>query len=370
MNAFNEVKKNFGFGCMRLKMTKDKVDMKEFNKMVDYFIDNGFNYFDTAHVYLNGQSELALKEGLVKRYPRDKYLIADKLSSSNFEKEEDLESLFQNQLECVGVDYFDFYLMHAQDRNKYEKYTKTHAYEFGLKKKQEGRIKHLGISFHDSADILEKILKDHPEIEFVQIQFNYADFDNPVVQSKKCYDVCVKYNKPVIVMEPVRGGDLVNLPKSADKIFKELKGGSNASYAIRFAASYENVFMVLSGMSNFEQMKDNLSYMKEFVPINEKERNAIAKVVAIYNNLDIIQCTSCRYCVSGCPKNIPIPDIFTCLNAKIAFNERSAPYYYDNHTKDKGKAKDCIKCGKCEQICPQKIQIRHYLEVASKNFDN
>lgn len=232
--------------------------------MVDTFLEQGFNYFDIAHGYLNGKSELALKECLTSRHKREEYILTDKLTMPYFNKQEDIRPFFESQLEACGVEYFDFYLMHAQSKDIFAHFKKCHAYETALELKEEGKIRHFGISFHDKAEVLEEILKEYPQIEVVQIQFNYVDYEDPAVESRKCYEVCRKYNKPAIIMEPVKGGNLVNLPEDARKILNDFHGGSTASYAVRFAASFEGVMMVLSGMSNLEQMKDNLSYMKEF----------------------------------------------------------------------------------------------------------
>jgi hypothetical protein len=253
-----KIKKNFGFGCMRLPMADGKVDYTEFTKMVDLFLEKGFNYFDTAHGYLDGQSEVAIRECLTKRYPRESYILTDKLTDPYFEKEEDIRPFFEEQLSICGVDYFDFYLMHAQNRDVFEKFKKCRAYETAFALRDEGKIRHVGISFHDTAEVLEQILTEYPEIEIVQIQLNYVDYEDVGVQSRKCLEVCQKLGKPVIVMEPVKGGSLVNLPAEARQVFDELHGGSYASYAVRFAAGCEGVVMVLSGMSNLAQMEDNL----------------------------------------------------------------------------------------------------------------
>ena len=254
MNDFNEVKKNFGFGCMRLPMNGDKVDFDEFTKMVDLFIASGFNYFDTAHGYLDGKSETALAECLVKRYPRDKYILTDKLTGAYFNSESEVRPFFESQLNILGVDYFDFYLMHAQTAEIYEKFKRCRAYEQSIEFKKEGKIRHFGLSFHDKAEVLDRILTEYPEVEFVQIQLNYVDIDDPAIQSRKCYEVCRKHGKPVVIMEPVKGGNLVNLPEEGKKVLADLNGGSAASYALRYAAGFDGVFMVLSGMSNLEQM--------------------------------------------------------------------------------------------------------------------
>lgn len=370
MEAFENVNKKFGFGCMRLPMKGDKVDTEEFSKMVDTFIENGFNYFDTAHGYLGGLSETAIKECLTSRYPRDQYILTDKLTNFFFKKEEDIRPFFESQLEACGVDYFDYYLMHAQSADNFAFFKKCHAYETALELKKEGKIRHFGISFHDRADVLEQILKEYPQIEAVQIQFNYLDYEDPAVESKKCYEVCCKYGKPVIVMEPVKGGNLVKLPDEARAVFDKLHGGSPAGYAIRFAAGFDGIRMVLSGMSSLEQMEDNISYMKDFQPLSKEEQEAVQKVTEIFQSQNVIQCTACRYCTAGCPKHISIPDLFACMNAKKIFHDWNTDYYYNNvHTVNNGKASDCIKCGKCEKACPQHLPIRKLLEDVAEEFE-
>ena len=328
--------------------------------MADAFIQAGFNYFDTAHGYIGGRSETAIRDCVAKRYPREKFLLTDKLTDPYFKKQEDIRPFFEQQLQWCGVDYFDFYLMHAQDRNNYQKYKRCKAYETCYALKQEGLIRHFGISFHDKADVLDMILTEHPEIEIVQIQFNYVDYEDASVESRKVYEICEKHGKPVIVMEPVKGGSLVNLPADADKILRDLNGGSNASYAIRFAASFPNMAMVLSGMSDMAQMQDNVGAMKDFKPLDEREMAAIP-------------CTSCRYCIeeNECPKGIRIPDLFSALNAHEAFHNWNTGYYYNNIITGggHGKASDCIKCGKCEKVCPQHLPIRNLLKDVAKTFE-
>ncbi|MDE7163835.1 MAG: aldo/keto reductase [Clostridiales bacterium] len=367
---FNEVHKNFGFGCMRLPMNGDNVDFAEFNKMIDTFIANGFNYFDTAHGYLQGKSETALRDCLVARYPRDKYILTNKLTTFYFENEADVRPFFESQLKICGVDYFDFYLMHAQSKEIFAKFKRCRAYEQALELKAEGKIKHFGISFHDTAEVLDQILTEYPQVEVVQIQLNYADYDDPAVQSRKCLEVCNKHNKPVIVMEPVKGGNLVNLPEDAKKYFEALGGASTASYAIRFAAGCKGVFMVLSGMSDMAQMTDNISYMKNFKPLDEKEMQAVNNVCAVFKGMNLIPCTACRYCTDGCPEKISIPDLFSCLNTKNIYHDWNADYYYNEvHTKVGGKASACVKCGKCEKACPQHLPIRELLKDVAKEFE-
>ena len=370
MEQMDKVKKNFGFGCMRLPMNGDQVDIAETTRMVDEFLAQGFNYFDTAHGYIGGKSELALKECLTSRYPREAYSLTDKLTDSYFKTEADIRPFFESQLEACGVDYFDFYLMHAQNADNFKKFKACRAYETAFALKAEGKIRHVGLSFHDRAEVLDQILTEYPQIEVVQIQFNYLDYDDIAVQSRKCYEVCRKHGKPVLVMEPVKGGSLVNLPDDAKKVLDDLHGGSPASYAIRFAASFPGMMMVLSGMSNLEQMQDNLSYMRDFKPLNETELAAVKKVQEIFHKMNMIPCTACRYCVEGCPKQISIPDLFAIMNIKQLHHDWNADYYYEEvHTAPGRRASDCLKCGKCEKICPQHLPIRKLLEEVAKEFD-
>lgn len=364
------IKKNFGFGCMRLPLKDGEIDLAETSRMVDYFLEQGFNYFDTAHGYLQGRSETALKACLTSRHPRDSYILTNKLTGSFFKTEADIRPFFQSQLEACGVDYFDFYLMHAQSATFYQHFKKCRAYETAFALKAEGKIKHVGISFHDHAEVLEQILTDYPEIEVVQIQFNYVDYDDPAVQSRKCYEVCRRHGKPVLVMEPVKGGNLVNLPEEARKVLDELHGGSPASYAIRFAAGFPGMMMVLSGMSSMEQMKDNLSYMKDFQPLNETELEAVKKVQSIFRGMNLIPCTACRYCTDGCPRQIAIPDLFAVMNTKQIYHDWNADFYYNNvYTGAGRRASDCIQCGRCEKACPQHLPIRRLLTEIAAEFD-
>ena len=370
---FPEIHGNFGFGCMRLPMKGEAVDYDEFIRMADAFIAAGFNYFDTAHGYIGGQSETAIRDCVSKRYDRSRFLLTNKLTDPYFQKQEDIRPFFEQQLAWCGVEYFDFYLMHAQDKNNYKKFSRCKAYETAYELKKDGLIRHMGISFHDKADVLDMILTEHPEVEIVQIQFNYVDYEDASVESRKVYEVCEKHGKPVIVMEPVKGGSLVNLPADADRIFRDLNGGSNASYAIRFAASFPNMAMVLSGMSNMAQMEDNLSAMKDFRPLDETEMQAVKNVCGIFRSLNLIPCTSCRYCVeeNECPKGIRIPDMFSSLNAHEAFHNWNTNFYYNSVITGggHGKASECIQCGKCEKVCPQHLPIRELLKDVAKTFE-
>ena len=360
----------FGFGFMRLPMQGAEVDIDETCRMVDAFLDAGFHYFDTAHGYLDGKSELALKTCLTSRYPRERYLLTDKLTAEYFHKEEDIRPFFESQLAACGVDYFDFYLMHAQGAGNFGHFKACRAYETAFALKKEGKIRHVGISFHDRAEVLEEILTEYPQIEAVQIQFNYLDYDDPAVQSRKCYEVCCKFGKPVIVMEPVKGGNLVNLPEEARAVLDALHGGSPASYAIRFAAGFPGIKMVLSGMSSLAQMQENLSFMQHFQPLNAAELDAVEQVQAIFHSKHLIPCTACRYCTAGCPKHISIPDLFSVMNTKKLYGDWNADYYYSVvHTAPGRRASDCLKCGKCEKVCPQHLPIRKLLEDVAQVFD-
>ncbi len=370
---FPEIRGNLGFGLMRLPMKGEEVDCDELSRMVDAFLDAGFNYFDTAHPYHGGKSEVAMRECLSKRHDRREFLVADKLTEPYFEKEEDIRPFFEKQLEWCGVDYFDFYLMHAQNAANYGKFQRCNAYGVCSELKKEGRIRHLGISFHDRADILERILDDHPEIEFVQIQFNYLDYESSAVDSRNVYEACERRGLPVVVMEPLKGGTLANLPEEADEVLRGLGGGSNASYALRFAASFPNMAVVLSRMGRMDQMEDNIGAMKDFEPVSEAEKDVIGKVRAILNGMDLIQCTGCRYCIeeNDCPMDILIPDMFWALNSDERFHDWTSGFYYRSSITagTHGKASDCVECGNCEYVCPQSLPIRELLKKVAERFE-
>lgn len=370
--SFPEIKGALGFGCMRLPMEGGEIDAAQFAQMVDEFLAHGFNYFDTAHGYLGGKSEPAIKAGLTSRYPRDQYILTTKLTANFFHKEEDIRPFFASQLEACGVDYFDFYLMHAQGAGNYEKFKACRAYETALELKEEGKIRHFGVSFHDTADYLEKILTEYPQIEVVQLQLNYADWEDAAVQSRLCYQVCQKHGKSVIVMEPVKGGSLVKLPPEAQKVLDDLHGGSNASYALRFAAGLDNVMVTLSGMSDLAQLRDNMATLgADFRPLSPAEQKAVEQVTAILHGQNLIPCTACRYCIDGCPMGISIPDLFSCMNAKKRFKDWNSDFYYNEvYTKSGGKASACVQCGACEAVCPQHLNIRELLGDVAQTFEH
>lgn len=372
MDIFENVKKNFGFGCMRLPMKDGEVDTEEFSRMVDTFLGNGFNYFDTAHGYLDGKSETAIRECLTARYPRDRYILTNKLTSSYFKKEEDIRPLFEQQLAACGVDYFDFYLLHSiEDGSKYNLYEEYDCFRWGQDMKKAGKIRHFGFSFHGTPELLEQILDRHPDIDFVQIQLNYADWNNPLVQSGRLYNILHSRQIPIIVMEPVKGGTLASLQPELESLLKaEHPDASAASWALRFVGSLDGIATILSGMSSEEQMEDNLSTFRNFKPLTEKEKDIIAEVVRRMQDMPLIACTSCRYCCDGCPSGIAIPDMIRALNtARLYPKDRRPILFYRNLVLDSGKASSCIACGQCEGVCPQHLPIIQLLQEAAEKLE-
>lgn len=361
--------KKLGFGCMRLPLNDKKnngdINTDETKKMFDRFLDEGFTYFDTAYMYHDGQSEKIVGTCLADRHDRDSFLLASKMPMGTVKKKADVPRIFEEQKAKCHVDYFDYYLLHAMNAVYLVKAEKLGVFDYLLEKKKAGEIKRLGLSFHDSARVLDKILTRHPEMEFVQLQINYLDWDNMRIQSRKCYEVARKHGKDIIVMEPVKGGALANVPKIVSDMMKDKEEHmSPASWAVRFAASLPGVIMVLSGMSDMAQLEDNMSYMKDFTPITDGEKEMLMKAKTLIKNSKIVPCTACRYCTAGCPKDIPIPEYFAAHNKKIT-GETDYKEYFSAATDKAGKAADCIKCKQCEKACPQKIEITKWLKKCS-----
>ena len=361
-----------GFGLMRLPKDKQgQIKLDEVQRMVDSYMERGFNYFDTAYVYEG--SEEAIRQTLVEKYPRDVYTLADKLPAWKLTCQEDVERIFQESLNRTGVDYFDFYLLHSVEKSHYPTYEKYQCFDFIQEMKKQGKIKYMGFSFHDDADFLDKVLTEHPEIDFVQLQLNYLDWENGVIQSRRNYEVARKHHKPIIVMEPVKGGTLASFSDDIEKIYKDYAPQKSiASWALRYVASLDGVMTILSGISNAQQMNDNLDTMAHFEKINDEEAKLIKQVTDQVLSYPTIPCTKCRYCTPGCPMHIQIPDLFTAYNSAKMYgeNRRYQTYYKDHSTGDYQPAKACIACGQCESVCPQHLEIISLLKEVSEVFDS
>ena len=370
--------KKLGFGLMRLPLTdpndETAVDLEQVKKMVDIFISKGFTYFDTAWMYHGFVSEDVARLALVDRYPRESFTLATKLHCEFFNTIEERDKVFQEQLRKTGAGYFDYYLVHGVEESLYRKYEKLDCFNFVMKKKEQGLVRHVGFSFHDTPELLDTILTKYPEMEFVQLQLNYLDWESEWVQARKCYEVAEKHGKQVIVMEPVKGGTLANIPDQAAELFRKADPSySIPSWAIRFVASLPNVMVVLSGMSNLDQILDNTSYMEDFIPLTEDEKLLCAKAADIINAQIAIPCTGCSYCTGGCPQNIAIPQYFSLYNEDMRedLEEKGWTFTfskYQNLTQIFGAAADCLECGQCESVCPQHLPIIDNLKLVTEHY--
>ena len=372
--------KKLGFGLMRLPQTDPNdaaaVDIEKLKRMVDMFMAKGFTYFDTAIMYNGFASQRAAKAALVDRYPRDSFTLATKMHNAFFHSPEEREKVFQDQLEQTGAGYFDYYLLHGIEGGSYPQYEGMDCFAWLMGKKDAGLVKHAGFSFHGTPELLEEILTKHPEMEFVQLQINYLDWESEWIQSRACYETAVRHGKPVIVMEPVKGGTLAKVPAEAEQLLKAREPElSVPSWAIRFAASLDNVMVVLSGMSDETQMADNLSYMEDFRPLTDDEKALTQQVAGIINAKIAVPCTGCSYCTEGCPMQIPIPRYFSLYNEDMRENLEEKGWtvnftYYDNLAERFNRASACIACGQCEGVCPQHLPIIEKLKDVSAHFDH
>lgn len=369
-----------GFGCLRLPLKDPRditsINSAEFSRLADMFIENGFGYFDTAYTYHSCFSEAAVREAVVKRHKRDEFQLATKMPMHLFQSHAGLEEIFSAQQKNCGTDFFDRYLLHSLNAGAYAKAEEFDAFGFAAEKKQDGHIGKFGISYHDSPELLDKVLTEHPEIDFVLLQINYIDWENPGVQSRMCYETARRHHKPVLVMEPVKGGNLAAVPQDAEKLMRDYNPNTSpASWALRFAAGLEGVETVLSGMNTAEQVRENMQTFANPAPLNTKELEILRKVTDSINAHPQIPCTACRYCEAGCPQNIAIAEYFALYNSAKQDNAQTAGaassqfFYYLNLTASRGKASDCIDCGQCMEICPQHIPVPERIADVAEMFE-
>lgn len=371
--------KKMGFGLMRLPQTdKDKpetINQEQVNKMTELFLEKGYTYFDTAYPYHNGKSEIALKEAL-KNHHRESYIVADKLPIFAITKEEEVEPIFKEQLERCGVEYFDYYLLHNISPFSEAGYIDVDSYKFLKQQKDAGKIKKLGFSSHGDAKYIEKYLQKYPDMDFIQLQINYLDWESQTIESKKCYEVAKKHDLEVIVMEPLKGGFLANIPEDANDLIKKFNPIlTPVELALRFVANLDNVFMVLCGVSSYKQMEENIEIFENMQPLSKEELDLIKQVSELINSKIIVPCTKCNYCINECPVNINIPYVFDLYNSEKLLNEDGFTTYqvtYINYMKNKknGPASACIDCGKCVEKCPQQINIPQVMKDVVESLEN
>lgn len=371
MKYLGEEISKLGFGFMRLPMIGKEIDMEQTKEMVDLFMSKGFSYFDSSWGYMGGKSEEAMKTAIVDRYPRESFQIATKCPAWIVKTPEEAKNMIWTSLKRTGLEYIDFYLLHNMGGSRTKVFDDYGMWDYLQELKEKGIIRHIGFSIHDKADEIDRILTAHPEVEFVQFQLNYDDWDSPTIQARKCYEVALKHQKPIVVMEPVKGGLLANPVDRVRKIFEDANpNASLASWAIRYAASMDHIITVLSGMSTLDQVKDNVSYMEEFKPLSHEEGMVIENAQTLLREVPSIPCTACEYCMEGCPQNIRIPYVFGAYNRKKTYNDlQGAQGNYFLETFTSGKASECIACGNCEQVCPQQINIMDNLKIIAEELE-